>query len=270
MEKRKTIFSPNPWAAIISYIVIMFIIASFITIFVGLIAAVAYDIEFFELFKCISTTDPSKLSEFSDDVIKANAITQGWGNFFGYLLTLVCVVFFCRDSVKDDLFDVKERKKFHLWYIPATAVGAFILSYLIGIFIGIFVDSSTNQITIEMILKKGGLIPMIFATILFAPIVEELIYRKAIFKICLNGERSGIILSYVASIVLFTLPHVLTSSMDNFGLWLLQCIPYAFSGFLLCLIYHKSKYNIYTSIAAHMFNNLVSVIMVVLKMYLGA
>lgn len=274
MEENKdnSLLKPNPWAAVICYIIILFLVAGMITIFLAGIAANRYGLDLDELIDFISISEFTE-EEFTNyvtnhpNLVSASAISQGWGNFFGYLLSTFLVVFFLRDSLKKDFEDLKERKKFHLCYIPATMVLAYVISLIVEILVGLAASESANQFTIEMILRHGGLLPMIFATVLFAPIVEELIYRKAIFRICnVNNDRSGIILSYVLSIALFTLPHVLTTNKDNFGIWLLQCIPYAVSGFLLTFIYHKSNYNIYTSIAAHMFNNLIAVIMVVATM----
>lgn len=270
-NKEITILKPNPWAAIICYVLMLFIVAGFITMFLAGFASKNYGIDFDELLQFISKSEFTE-EEFTyfinnkPNLVKASAISQGWGNFFGYLISTVLVMFFLRDALKNDFLDLKERRKFHLWYIPLTMVGAYIISLIVEFLVGLVASESANQFTIEMILRHGGLLPMIFATVIFAPIVEELIYRKAIFKICNANDKKGIILSYVISILLFTLPHVITTNRDNFGIWLLQCVPYALSGFLLCFIYHKSNYNIYTSIAAHMFNNLVAVIMVVLTM----
>lgn len=270
-QQKNSILRPNVWIAIISYVLILFLVSGFITIFFAGFAANKYGIDFQELIEFISLTDITEEEflnyvSYKPNLVKASAIAQGWGNCIGYLLATILVVLFLRDTLKTDFKDLKERRNFHLWYIPLMAIGAYFISLVVEILVSMVVSDSANQFTIEMILQYGGLVPMIFATVLFAPIVEELIYRNSIFKICQNGSTSGIVLSYLASIVLFTLPHVLTSNKDNIGIWLLQCVPYAFSGFLLCFIYHKSNYNIYTSIAAHMLNNLIAVIMVVSTM----
>jgi membrane protease YdiL (CAAX protease family) len=54
---------------------------------------------------------------------------------------------------------------------------------------------------------------------------------------------------------------MLTTS-TSFGTWVLISIPYLIDGALLAAIYHLSKKNVYASIAAHMLNNLVAVILV--------
>lgn len=270
MEENKgnPILKPNPWAAILCYVIILFLVAGFITIFIAGFAANKYGVDIEELLEFISISDftEEQFKSFVDNkpnLVRASAVAQGWGNCLGYLLATFLVVFFLRDSLKNDFNDLKEKRKFYLWYIPVTMVGAYVISVIVESLVGLVARDSANQFTIEMILKYGGLLPMIFATVLFAPVVEELIYRKSIFRLCNDNSKKGIILSYALSIILFTLPHVLTSNKENIGIWLLQCVPYALSGFLLSLIYHKSNYNIYTSIAAHMFNNLVAVIMVV-------
>ena len=112
--------------------------------------------------------------------------------------------------------------------------------------------------TIVELLKSDGRIPMIISTVIFAPVVEEMIYRKAIFSI---SKDYSLPLAYTMSIVLFALPHMLSTS-SSVGTWFLQLIPYALCGGLLCMIYHLSGYNVYASIAAHMLNNILAVLFV--------
>ena len=108
-------------------------------------------------------------------------------------------------------------------------------------------------------MKGPGLVPMIISTIFLAPVIEELIFRKVIFH---YTKKYSIVASYLISIILFTLPHMISSSISNFGVWALQCVPYMVCGGLLCLIYHKSGFNIYSSICAHMLNNALAVVLV--------
>ena len=133
-----------------------------------------------------------------------------------------------------------------------------LITLVVEAIIANFVEDSANQAVIEAILNNGGAIPMVLATVILAPVVEELIYRKAIFY---YGNKYSVACSYIVSILLFTLPHMLSSDMSNMAMWLLQCVPYALSGGLLCIIYHKSNYNIYTVILVHMTNNLIACVL---------
>ena len=238
--------------AIISYVLILFLVASFITIGIGFIICFINELPFDELYKSMVTVD---FTEFEPQILKASALTQGYGNLVAYLLSFVLVVIFMRKQLIDDFKNLKENPSYYIIYSIAFGIAFVVLSLVIDIVISQFVDASTNQATIENIIYNGGAIPMIISVVFLAPIVEELIYRKAIFKL---NENKNIAFSYFLSIVLFTLPHMISSDVSNILNWFLQCIPYASCGFMLCYIYDKSNRNIYTVIIAHMMNNLLA------------
>ncbi len=102
---------------------------------------------------------------------------------------------------------------------------------------------------------------MFVAVVICAPIVEELVYRKAIFSFL---DKKPIAVAYIVSIILFTLPHMLTTSFQQPLQWFLISIPYLISALMLCVIYHVSGKNIYASWFTHMINNLVSFILICL------
>ena len=63
--------------------------------------------------------------------------------------------------------------------------------------------------------------------------------------------------------LLFVLPHILTSiGKFTVGEYFVMIIPYVLDAFMLAFIYHKGKYNVYTSIACHIANNILAVILV--------
>ncbi len=251
MQEKKSIFAPNKIVAIIIYVAVMFIIASLITIGIGSIICRKNNLDFILFSEALSATDFTK---FDPRYIEASAIAQGYGNFFGYLIAFIGVTFFMRDELKSDLSKMKANK----FKYPIYAILFFVLTFLVDFLFQLIVESSVNQSTIELILNYSGKYVMIIAVVVFAPIVEELIYRKAIFSLT-KGNR--IYVSYLISIVLFTLPHMLSSDMSNIFVWILQSIPYMFSAFLFCLIYHKSNFDIYSTIFAHILNNLIAVVL---------
>lgn len=258
-KTQNSFFKPNKIVAIIIYAVMIFLVAGFITIGLAIIFGFAKHLDVMLVIETLSASD---LSIYTPDYIKVNAMAQGWGNLIGYLIATAAVIFYMRDDIALDFKDLTgENKKKHAIWIPIFAVGFLIITLCVDTLVGLIpgVSESTNQATIESILNNGGLVPMVISTVLLAPVVEELIYRKAIFSL---AKGYGTVTCYVLSIVIFTLPHMLTSDMSNIGIWLLQCIPYATAGGLLCLVYHKSNYNVYASICAHMLNNLVACILV--------
>lgn len=258
VNEKKTIFSPNKIVAIVIYVVMIMAAAGVITLILGVIIGKSRGLDTQILLESFTALD---LTIYEEPYLRANAIAQGWGNLLGYLIATVGVVFYMRDDVVTDFKDlIGENKKKYAISIPIYAVCFLLITLAIDSLVALIgAEESTNQQTIENILSNGGMFPMLFATVFFAPVVEELIYRKAIFSLT---KPYGNLTSYLLSIVLFTLPHMLSSDMSNFGMWLLQCVPYATAGGLLCYIYHKSNYNVYASIGAHMLNNLIACVLV--------
>ena len=192
--------------------------------------------------------------------IDASFTAQGYGNTLTYLVTFVFAIIFLRPDLKQDLFSFKEEKKFFIPYTLITMVLFTGLAFLLSYLIGLAVPESENQNTIVNILKTNALVPMIISTVIFAPVVEELVYRKIVFYF---ARERHIVVRYALSIILFTLPHII-SSIGKFsvGGYFLMMIPYVLDAFMLALIYHKGKFNIYTTMLCHIANNILAIILV--------
>ena len=254
------VLRPNKIVAVLSYLIFMFIVGTLLLYLFSFIYAKNNDlINYNDLIKYMSDSKYEVTNV--DEYKRVSSLVYGFSNLVSYGLSFIFVVFYLRDELKNSFLALKENRWLYI-YIPLTSLAFCGVAYLVDYLVGLGVDSSKNQILIETIMKGPGLVPMIISTVIFAPIVEELIYRHVIFH---YTKRYSLVLSYIISIVLFTLPHMLTSSIDNIGIWLLQAIPYMVSGGLLCLIYHKSKFNIYASITAHILNNILAVIIVFAK-----
>lgn len=88
---------------------------------------------------------------------------------------------------------------------------------------------------------------MIFQLIIYAPLTEELIFRKSIRNICQNKYiyifLSGLIFGGLHAISSITTP-----------LDLIYLIPYCSLGFIFAFLYSKTD-NIFSTITAHAFHN---------------
>ena len=259
MEKaRNPIFEPNKIVALVGYFFMTLIGSSIIiSLIIIIYGSISTTISSEQLWNLFTESDLSKLNpKYYHDY----AMVSSLGNMLSYILMTAIVVFYLRNFLKEDAIKIKERWKHYIWLIPVCAGAFYGLSYLIDFLIGLAVqDTSVNQSSIEISIRYGGGFAMFVAVVLMAPLVEELIYRKTIFKFL---EKKPIVLSYIISILLFTIPHMLSTPVTDFGKWLLLCIPYAFSGGLLCGIYHVSGKNIDVSWFAHMLNNLIAFILV--------
>ncbi len=200
--------------------------------------------------------------DYSELAIHAAAMINSIGNFLTYLILFIVILICMYSFFKEDALKLKQNYKKNLMLIPLFAAIFYGLSILVSLIIGFFVkDVSINQNDIESMILKGSPTLTFIAVVLLAPIVEEVIYRKAIFNLC---EKKPIWISYLVSGICFMLPHMISSIGEfNFGNWLLMCIPYLCSGLMLCGIYHYTGKNVYASWFAHLVNNLVAFILII-------
>lgn len=94
-------------------------------------------------------------------------------------------------------------------------------------------------------------LPMIFNTVIYAPLTEELAFRKSIKDIIKNKW-----IYILTSGLIFGMLHIssyITSWTD-----LIYLIPYSSLGISFALLYHKTN-NIYSTITIHTLHNLLAI-----------
>ena len=116
------------------------------------------------------------------------------------------------------------------------------------------VNGSVNQAQIELMLRAKSAPFMYISAILCAPIIEELVFRKAFFEV---GKSKKMVL-YTQALV-FGLIHVL-GEIKNPVAMLINLVIYFLAGLALGGIYLLNKKNIYVSIGVHMIWNTLSFI----------
>jgi len=97
---------------------------------------------------------------------------------------------------------------------------------------------------------------MMISVILFAPFVEEVLFRKLLFGTLEEKFKLKPIVAIIASTLVFSLIHV--SSGDNI-IYIFQYLPLAF---VITYSYYKSERNIFVPMGIHFLNNLISVLVV--------
>ena len=142
---------------------------------------------------------------------------------------------------------------FAFFYLATILYSVFI--YFLEIDYG---NNENQEIVVSLI--KGEPILAFIVVVILAPIVEEIMYRYALFGAFLKHNR---FLAYFISVLAFTIAHFIASfGSDNILLELVSFFPYAFSGIVFAYIYEKSK-NLGSAIIAHFINNFLSYIFVV-------
>jgi membrane protease YdiL (CAAX protease family) len=248
----------NKIYAVIAFLILFFVVSALAEYLFAFIVSKAKSLDTDLLIKSLTKFDYDE-PQYDESIISARYLVLALANLTGYLLSFIALCFFLRKDLKEDLFKLKDDKKFFLIFISISIVVFITIVYLFNyLFKRIGIEESNNQKAIEGMFKYGYGAIMIIPTLLFAPMVEELIYRKCVFYFLRNLHP---LFSYVTSVALFSLPHMITTSSDAKN-WFLALLLYIIPAILLSLIYHKGKKNIYASFIVHFINNLVAVILI--------
>jgi membrane protease YdiL (CAAX protease family) len=125
---------------------------------------------------------------------------------------------------------------------------------IISLITGFESSTPVNQKAILDMLSSDGLVFTLLSAIIIGPIVEELIFRKAIFGLIKHKY-----VALVVSSVIFGFIHV--SSESSILVSLYQVIPYVSLGFVFGYLYLKHEKNIMIPIIVHMLSNFISIIL---------
>jgi len=140
-----------------------------------------------------------------------------------------------------------------LWWLPLAAAGAAHLAIIIyaSILSGLGVGGAVpQQEDIKELFRNPAILPLTgVATVLIAPVAEEIFFRGFVFAGLIRPF--GLVGAMLASGLLFGAFHI--ESADTVGI----LIPFALIGALFAWIYHRTG-SLLPGIATHLLFNLVS------------
>ena len=179
--------------------------------------------------------------------------------FLGFLFCVIFLFKFLKQSFIG-IFDLD----FDFIKIPMQGVGTnYVLSIGVAIIIAVFalasgdlseITNPNNEAVVSMITTSA----MQVTSVLLAPILEECLFRGAIFGSIRKKNR---FLAYLITVALFSFYHLWQYFVlaYDWHLWLtlLQYVP---AGLILCKAYERSG-NIWCSILAHATINFISVLL---------
>lgn len=182
-------------------------------------------------------------------------------NFILYLILFIGLTIIMFNIIKSDflmLSSFNETMKASLLGL-LILYGVNILGNMIKIIIqALFqerVIDSLNQMAVVDALQSGQAVIMVLSVVFLGPIVEELIFRKAIFSFFRNKHFAIIISS-----VLFGLTHVLNEvSVASF---FINLPSYLIPGLVFGYIYVRNDENIFIPTITHILANLISVLLI--------
>lgn len=195
-------------------------------------------------------------------------------NFVIMAVVFIGFIFIFKNILKDDFKTFKGDPKKYLGLFGLGFVGMYISNFLVSFIITLFFGDdvvSSNQDLLNGIFNHNDTtkIILIIFTVIFAPFIEELLFRKSIF----NFFKKKSFVPIIVSAVIFAFIHVSGPMFSTFLLTLNNeaslkdvFIEFAYIGiylppaFVLAYVYSESKYNIFPCILIHTAQNLLSVI----------
>jgi len=217
--------------------------------------------------------DYSKLNytEHSEPTDDLSPGAKNVAQFLVYVALTLAIVPLLLPNLKEDFKAFKNKDTTVMVGVIAgfgfmfgAAIAANAVQNLLGLIFQIPGGEAVNQLSIELLLKSPGAPLMILSSIILAPIVEELIFRKVIFELARNKWVALSISSLAFGIV-----HVSNElfSLSGFGHFLYVFVPYLLLGAGFSATYIVYKRNVITTIGAHMIWNIFAVITSILPSF---
>ena len=169
------------------------------------------------------------------------------------LFMIFILIFIYKDELKKDFNEYKKNYKLYFdKYFKVYVLGVLLMG-ISNTIISKFthMEISENE---EIIRNLVDTMPIYitFSTVLYAPLIEELIYRK-----CIRNLISNDIAFIYMSGLIFGLMHVVSGHETVNDI--LMGIPYIIIGIDFAFIYYKTK-NIFSTIQFHFLHNLLLLI----------
>lgn len=266
----KDLFKSNPLSIILVYL-ITYIFGTILVSFI--VCAIVGNISGYTFKETYSIVMGGINSDMLDSDLVLYYKSQAYINFFGYMLMFLLVPIFALKYLKDDL------KIFKSWKNVLLIIGEAIVFTLVAIGVNDLADliinnlgyenlTSQNETLIENMMYYSNKALIVISTVVFAPLVEELVYRKSVIMLCDRALKKfsekhkiiTIIIDLCVSAIIFALPHMLSSTNYNPLVWFILFSVYFISGLGLAIIFYFTNKNIYASTIAHMSNNLVAIL----------
>ena len=200
-------------------------------------------------------------SEIQARIIEMN----GWINFSSYAIGLISIIVVLGQGQIEKMF--RKYKQLQV-YLNGIGIGFIVLlaqslySMIANMIFGP-VQENVNQGSIIDMIKT---IPFLtfFVTVIFAPLLEEMVYRYSLFGMLHKKNR---IFAYIVTLLVFGLIHFdftcFKNGADAMKIEFMNLPAYLIAGGILCYAYEKNG-SLISSITAHATNNLIAFLQVLL------
>lgn len=179
------------------------------------------------------------------------------------MIILFSIIFLARSLWKDSWTSFKKNYKEQFKRIIMMMGCILLFNMVLGLIITLLTGLKDSQN--QEIIKSNLLIAPLytfFGTCIFAPIVEEIVFRGAIFS-SLRNKYSFLISAMVSSLIFGSI-HLMSSIANMQWTDLVYIFLYGGMGYILAYNYEKSE-SIFVPIGIHFANNLFAFLMMLLK-----
>ena len=168
------------------------------------------------------------------------------------VLFLFMIYLIYKDDIKRNFKElIKNIGEVYIKYIPYWFL-MIVLMYITNTILYVITDEiAQNEENVREIIDNYPIFAFILS-VLIAPVMEELVFRKCIREMISNKK-----LYIVVSGLVFGFMHILACMSSIFDI--LYIISYSIPGFIFAYIYTKSD-NIFSSIGLHMTHNFILVL----------
>ncbi|MFV0498946.1 MAG: lysostaphin resistance A-like protein [Bacilli bacterium] len=177
--------------------------------------------------------------------------------FIGVSLIYMIIIFYIyRKDILDGLNNLS-FKQFGIGF-SSWIIGFVVMGILNAIILSLGFNVAQNQTDIDSIIYLMP-IYMIFSIIIFAPIVEEFIFRLSISKIIKNKN-----IYIIASGFIFGFIHISSYLLAGDFASLVHLLPYSALGISFAYTYSKTE-NILVTMIMHFMHNFIVLLLMVVK-----
>ena len=214
----------------------------------------------FLLYFTFSIAFTSIISLFNIDLKSQSILVKNIILIASDLIIMVLLFLIYRKEIIEDFKAFKNNKG--RWFF--RYLGIFVISVLVMGVLNAVLSKVTNQEISEneeLVRQLIKVLPvyMTISTVIYAPFVEELLFRKCIRKIIKGNDKYTKIIYILISSIIFGLLHVIT--LDASFNDILMGIPYMVVGLSLGYIYIKTDDNLFGTMQFHLMHNTILLIL---------
>ncbi len=182
--------------------------------------------------------------------------------FLGNVLMLCKVLLVKREELSNGIGRAFRRPFRNFAYILLCNLLVYLINVPLALLMQKIGVTNQNQMEIFGIFgqSRAWQFVVIFLALIFAPVVEETVFRGIIFA---RLRQRGRLIAYAASMTLFSLVHGLAAILSGKPRDMLAIMVYLPLSFMLCRLYEKKR-NILASMGLHFLNNGIAVLLMYL------